>query len=148
MSQATTTKDYLSSSGNEHLWDMKGEYNRVLSMSTKLDGRGERLSQEQIARANVQRYTFWKKWADGSVKDPANLTNEEKSTMQCVARVANRLEVDLKKHDWSAGKMLVAKFLDQFGWADKANQDAMGILVHTVRLLYEDSEADLKKLRL
>ena len=146
--QAIFSRAYLVESGLTSLWELMTEYNRVLAMSTNLDRRGERLPQSEVARSNMERMEFYQHWTDIVCDDPENPTDEERATTNCVARLGNRMGADLKRHDGLAGRMLSAKVLDRLGWVDWANQDALGILHHTVQLLYDDCETNLKTLKL
>ena len=148
VSQSIFTKEFLADYGEPNLWALMGEYNRILVMSTNLDADGERLPQSEVTRFNLERMEFYQHWAEIVCSDPENPTNEEKSQLNCVARVANRNRVDLKKNEGFAARMLSAKMLDRLGWVDRVHQDASGILHHTVHVLYTDCETNLNNLEL
>ena len=120
--QSFFTKRYLEENEMEQIWDIIGEYNQIIASSATMNETGEQIEQmggrigrARATRINVLRHNMFVKWVEANIGNKDNLTDEEKARSQCVARVCNRIGVDITHHDCIAAKALAAKLADRLG---------------------------------
>ena len=146
--QSVFTRGYLIDSGKPELWEIAGEYNQALAHAAKLRSNMRPLPDSQVAQINMARVEFFDGWVDKNLPDTDNHTDEDRSLLNCVARVANRIGFDIRRNDWVGAKRLAARLADRLGCSSDLNRKGLDVLVQTVRMSYESAEASLKSVKL
>lgn len=119
LTQSFVTWHYLVENGRLDIWDAMGEYNQALAQSITLTATGEQMAgrtgRARITYNNMQRVSLFDKWAEANIGDSSTPTEEEKMLAKCVARVANRIGVDMRRANCIATKQLAARLADRLG---------------------------------
>lgn len=97
--QSIFTMRYLEENGKLELWDIMGEYNKVVAQSSTINESGEVTDAKLAAKVNVARAAFSKKWLIVTLGPRRVLTEEEQIIAICVGRVANRIGADIHRED-------------------------------------------------
>jgi hypothetical protein len=144
IAQSFFTKSYLEENKKTQIWDIMGEYNLQLSRSDTLTVTGKQVQgltgKVQVATHNAVRANMFNKWAEVNIKDRDNPTDNEVARAKCVARVANRIGVDITSNDSMALKLLTATLTQRLGCDERLHSKALFILSVAIFDLYRGAK--------
>lgn len=150
--QSIFTRQYLERNGKSETWDIMGEYSQVIAQSAFLTDKGEqmdgRAGRARITFVNEFRWGIFKKWAEANMDNPSAPTEEEKKVADCVARVVNRMLVDIRNDDCILVKRLAARLAERLGCDANLNAEALFALRAVVFGLYESARRAIKDIKL
>lgn len=152
--QSVFTRRYLQENGNLHLWDVMGEYNRVVSQSVITDAKGAKFSgragNAAIVAFNFFRAELAKEWMK---KNPDTLddgvsTEEKDNNAKCAGRVINRVGADIKRADGIVVKLLATSLAERLGCDLNLKREAFVGLVYGISAFCKGAEEYLKSVDL
>lgn len=109
------TKRYLEEMGRLNIYELMSTYNEMLSESTVRDKYEQRpkgsKAEALFASANKTRLDWYYAWIEANmreevIKNPPDMTDEEKELLDCAGHVSNYMGVDIRKNDYVAVKLL------------------------------------------
>ena len=130
-----------------------GEYNQALDHSATLTKTGEemegRMRDVRITFVNVSRTRRFEDWAKANIGDLYAPTEEETMIAGCFSRVLKRIDVDIKRRDCIAAKVLVATIVDRLGCRDvglnsEAQSRVGSFIFSCLVFMYEDAKKAIK----
>jgi hypothetical protein len=148
--QSIFTRRYLEENGKLEIWDIMGEYNRAISDSVTLKATGERMEDWRVVQANKTRADMFDKWVDANIVDPPNPTEQEKTFLNCVARVANRIGADLQRNGEISNRRVTAMLLYRLRWEEDKDlsTEALFRLASLVFGMYQGAKEAIKSVNL
>jgi hypothetical protein len=146
--QSAFTRHYLEESEKLEIWDIMSEYNQAIAQSVTMTEDGKQMDAMRVAKANLARFNFAKKWFEANVGNPSALTNEENTLAQCVGRVANRIGADVTRNDCILVKRLAARLADRLGCDINLNSEALFRLGAFIFGLYEGAKEAIKSAKI
>jgi hypothetical protein len=150
--QSIFTRRYLEEKGKLDIWDAMGEYNQALARSVALGSTGKpmegRLGRGVIAFYNTLRWDMFCKWVEENLPEPSALTKEQEILANCVARVFNRIGVDIKQKNAVGAALVGAKLADRLECGRELSGDAIFKMVGVVLMLYDGAKEAIKSINL
>lgn len=146
--QSTFTRHYLEESEKLEIWDIMGEYNQAIAQSVTMTEDGKQMDALRVAKANLARFNFFKKWLEANPVDRSALTEEEKTLLGCVKSVANRIGADVKRNDCILVKRLAARLADRLGCDINLKPEALFWLGTAIYGLYEGAKEAIKSVNI
>jgi hypothetical protein len=147
--QSFFTWCYLEENGKLDIWDIMGEYNKIIALSAVTDTDGHQMSNKHVMKINMLRAEAMKKWVKTNVNNPDSWTDDENKQAICGGRVIMRLGADIKREDFVAPKMLACKLADRLGRPfEHVKDEAIVRLWFIIRGFYEGAEEYLKSISL
>lgn len=146
--QSVFTRHYLEESERLEIWDIMGEYNQASAQSAKMTESGQQMDVRQAVLVNKARADMFDKWVDANIVDPSNPTEQEKTFLNCVARVANRIGADIRRNDCILVKRLAARLADRLGCDINLKPEALFKLGAVIFGLYEGAREAIKSVNL
>lgn len=151
--QSIFTRHYLVRKGNLDIWDIMGEYGHIIAQSAFLDSKGKqvegRTGRARFAFVNTFRMGVFNKWVETNISNPATATTEEeKILLNCVARVINRMVVDINRGNGVLVKLLAARFADRLDCNDNFNSKSLFMLEAVIFGLYKGAQEAIKDIKL
>lgn len=130
--QTFFTRLYLQKIAKTQIWDIMGEYNQKIAMCATMTENFEQIAEvgggagrAKAASIALSRANMFDRWCDANIKDKTNITEEDKSNLNCVARVANRIGGDIRRFDCVTVKALAARLADRLGCDININSEAL-----------------------
>ncbi len=154
--QSIFTYYYLKEKGKLNIWDAMERYNLAIAKTATMTANEQPMTGETtIGRATITminnvRSELFKRWAQSNLKDSGKPTKDERNLLTCVARVGNRLGVDIQKHNQLGNRRIAALLLFRVGWkkdADLSPEAGYRLAVATLSM-YEVPKKDLQKINL
>lgn len=146
--QSLFTKRYLEENGKLEIWEIMGEYNQAIAESVTMTESGEQMNAWRIAKANLVRANMFDKWAEANIGDPSAPTEEEKTLANCVARVANRIGVDISRADCIAVKRLAARLAARLRCRKDLKSEALFRLSAVIYGMYSGAKESIQSVNL
>ena len=151
--QSIFTRKYLERNGKLDIWDIMGEYGKIIAQSAFLDSKGKqvegRTGRARFAFVNTFRMGIFNKWVETNISNPPTATTEEeKILINCVARVINRMVVDISRSDCVLVKLLAARLADRLGCNVSLNSKALFMFAAVVFGLYKGAQEAIKDIKL
>lgn len=140
------TRHYLEAMGTLDIYDSMGAYNLVLDESAVRDPDGKpvdgRKGRAQIQGISQRRSDRARAWIEANVKNPSNMTDNEKERLKCATPVWSYIGVDIKSNERVAIRMLAASLANRLGRQD-LQPKALVVLQATIFAFYAGAEESL-----
>jgi len=147
--QSLFTKRYLEEHGRLDIWDIMGEYNQAIAISSVTNANVEQMDAISVAnKLNKLKSEMLGKWVEANIGNRA-LTKEDEDNAKCVTRVHNRVGADIRRNDDIAARLLAAKLARCLGFS--ANLKTATLLLDlgvSIVTLYNIAEKYLKSVSL
>ncbi len=148
--QSIFTMQYLEKNGKRDIWDAMRDYGLVVAQSAFLTQTGEQLDgstalgRGRITFVNSFRMEVFKKFASTNYKDRSSPTEEEKTRMDCITAVINRMLSEPKR----AVQPLAEKLVERLGCGTSLNSRALFAIASVIYGLYQGAKESIKNIKL
>jgi hypothetical protein len=109
--QSLFTVDYLNKNNQSELWDIMGEYNNVIALSTTYTTNGERTDNRTNEIMNIGRISLASEYSKKYGQDDKNI--------ECMARIINR---EFTEVSWN-GQIMTVLLTSKFATRVRCNTD-------------------------
>ena len=136
LNQSLFTKDYLIENAQAEIWDIMGEYNQAIAMSSTDIVKGERALRATITMINDMRSRIGEEYMKKYFKEGMD--------GKCIARICNREGCEVAWGKQITVKYLMAKLADRVGCNKGINPDALITIASVIRGFYQGAKEATK----
>jgi hypothetical protein len=139
LNQSLFTRDYLYKNGEPEIWDIMGEYNQSIAMSSTDIAKSERAQRSVITLANTVRASLAEKYMKKYYKEGMDI--------KCMARVCNRECCEVAWADNVTVRYLTARFADRVGCNEDINSDALMAIASVIWGFYQGAKEAIRSVK-
>ncbi|MBN1176917.1 MAG: hypothetical protein JXA51_04475 [Dehalococcoidales bacterium] len=131
LNQSLFTKDYLDENAQSEIWDIMGEYNQSIAMSTDI-GKNEK----ELIETNERRMSLFEEYMNKYHKDDMDIT--------CIARICNREGCEVAWEKQYTLMRLMSRFAARVECSENINQDALTTIISVIWGFYQGAKEAIK----
>ncbi len=136
LNQSLFTRDYLTKNAQSELWDIMGEYNQSIAMSSTDIAKGERASRATVVMINNMRSLLFEEYMKKYFKEGMDV--------KCIARVCNREGCEVAWGNHVTDRYLMARLANRVGCNEGINPDALMVIASVIWGFYQGAKETIK----